>query len=58
MKRHKLIHWVHKEGVDELYDLQRDPYEMKNLINEPSCQEVKKNLVMELRKLVAESVGL
>jgi arylsulfatase A-like enzyme len=57
-ERHKLIHWVHKEEVDELYDLKSDPYEITNLINEPSYQEVRKNLVKELRKLVAESVGL
>jgi arylsulfatase A-like enzyme len=57
-ERHKLIHWVHKEGVDELYDLKSDPYEMKNVINEPPYQDVRKNLVKELRKLVAESVGL
>jgi arylsulfatase A-like enzyme len=57
-ERHKLIHWVHKEGVDELYDLKSDAYEMKNVINEPSYQDVRKNLVKELRKLVAESVGL
>jgi arylsulfatase A-like enzyme len=57
-ERHKLIHWVHKEGVDELYDLKTDPYEIKNVINEPPYQDVRKNLVKELRKLVAESVGL
>jgi hypothetical protein len=30
--RAKLIHWVHKEGFDELYDLEADPYEMRNVI--------------------------
>ena len=34
--RYKYIHWVNRGGldgvVDELYDLDKDPYEMKNLI--------------------------
>ena len=33
-ERAKLIHWVHKEGVDELYDLDADPYEMRNVIKQ------------------------
>jgi N-acetylglucosamine-6-sulfatase len=54
----KLIHWVHKEGVDELYDLERDPYEMKNVIADPSYAPLRGQLEKELRKLVAEAVGL
>jgi N-acetylglucosamine-6-sulfatase len=57
-ERHKLIHWVHKDGVDELYDLERDPYEMTNVIADPGYAGVRKALVKELRRLVAESVGL
>ncbi len=57
-ERHKLIHWVHKDGVDELYDLERDPYELANVIGEASYQRTRQELVKELRKLVAESVGL
>ncbi len=30
----KYIHYVELEGMDELYDLKRDPFEMKNVINE------------------------
>ncbi len=54
----KLIHWVHKEGVDELYDLGRDPYEITNLYSEPSYAKAKGGLLKELRRLVADSVGL
>jgi arylsulfatase A-like enzyme len=57
-ERHKLIHWVHKRGMDELYDLQADPYEMTNLIDDPAHEKVRKDLQKELRNLVAESVGL
>ena len=35
-ERHKLIHWVNRDGVDELYDLQADPYELANVIGDPA----------------------
>ena len=57
-ERAKLIHWVHKEGVDELYDLGRDPCEITNVYGEPSYEKVKSGLLKELRRLVADSVGL
>jgi arylsulfatase A-like enzyme len=57
-ERAKLVHWVHREGVDELYDLERDPYEIENRIGEPAYTKLKTSLQKELRKLVAESVGL
>jgi arylsulfatase A-like enzyme len=57
-ERHKLVHWIHKEGVDELYDLERDPYEITNLIRDPSYARVRAQLAEDLRRLVAESVGL
>jgi len=56
--RAKLIHWVHKEGVDELYDLARDPYEMANVIKKAAYGKVRSRLYGELRKLVAEAAGL
>jgi arylsulfatase A-like enzyme len=57
-ERAKLIHWVHKEGVDELYDLGADPYEIRNVIGKPAYGTVRKRLYSELRKLVAEASGL
>jgi arylsulfatase A-like enzyme len=56
--RYKYIHWIHKEGVDELYDLERDPYEITNLAGDPAYADTAKDLRRELRKLVADSVGL
>jgi N-acetylglucosamine-6-sulfatase len=56
--RHKLIHWVNREGVDELYDLEADPYELANVIDDPRYAAVKGELRAELARLVAESVGL
>ncbi|MGH8690985.1 MAG: sulfatase/phosphatase domain-containing protein, partial [Burkholderiales bacterium] len=57
-ERAKLIHWVHKEGVDELYDLARDPYEITNVIARPAYGKVRARLYGELRKLVANAAGL
>jgi N-acetylglucosamine-6-sulfatase len=57
-ERSKLIHWVHKEGMDELYDLARDPYEITNVIGQPAYRETVAELRMKLRSLVAEAVGL
>jgi arylsulfatase A-like enzyme len=56
--RHKLIHWVNREGVDELYDLDADPYELANLIDDPRYAAMKAELTAELARLVAEAVGL
>jgi N-acetylglucosamine-6-sulfatase len=57
-ERAKLIHWVHKEGVDELYDLRRDPYELANVIGKPAYGKVRAQLYKELKRLVAEAAGL
>jgi arylsulfatase A-like enzyme len=57
-ERAKLIHWVHKEGVDELYDLDADPYEITNVMRKPAYGKVRERLYGELRKLVAEAAGL
>jgi len=57
-ERAKLIHWLHKDGVDELYDLERDPYEIENRIADPAYAASRKDLAKRLRVLVAESLGL
>jgi hypothetical protein len=56
--RHKLNHWIHKDGVDELNDLEQSPYEMTNSIGNPAHVETVKRLRRELRTLVADAVGL
>lgn len=33
----KFIHYTDLAGMDELYDLRGDPYEMKNLVSDPSA---------------------
>ncbi|MDF2962988.1 MAG: arylsulfatase family protein, partial [Paenibacillus sp.] len=42
---------AHKDDLDELYDLNTDPYEMNNLINDPNSE----NLVLQMeQKLIAQ----
>jgi N-acetylglucosamine-6-sulfatase len=57
-ERHKLVHWVHKEGMDELYDLERDPYEITNVFNDRAYAPARRALQGALKQLVAESFGL
>ena len=59
--RYKYIHWVNRgrtRELDELYDLDRDPYELANLNRSRAHAPVREKLRRELRKLVAEAVGL
>jgi len=59
--RYKYIHWVNRGRageLDELYDLDRDPYELKNLNRSRACAPVREKLRRELRKLVAEAMDL
>jgi N-acetylglucosamine-6-sulfatase len=49
----KYIHYDEAEGVDELYNLKDDPYELKNLIDDPAAAEELKEMKAELAKLLA-----
>ena len=50
-KGHKLIHFYHDIDEWELYDLQKDPDELKNVYNDPEYAEVVKKLKEELKRL-------
>ncbi len=56
--RFKLIHWIQHPGEQELYDLQEDPYEMHNLIDDPKAQDLVDELQLELARLVVQAMGL
>lgn len=59
--RHKLIRWVNRGRngeLDELYDLDRDPYEVANVINRPAYRTLREKLRRELRRLAVEAGGL
>ena len=49
--RYKLIHFYYDIDEWELYDLEKDPMEMKNVYNDPAYNEVKKELHKELDEL-------
>jgi N-acetylglucosamine-6-sulfatase len=53
--RWKYIHYTELAGMDELYDLETDPFEVKNLVAEPSAQPTLQNLREQLRELLARS---
>ena len=53
-ERYKLIHFYYDIDEWELYDLQTDPQEMKNVYNDPAYTEVKTDLHKRLTKLMAK----
>ena len=59
--RCKYIHWVNRgesDELDELYDLERDPYELANVVAQPDYAEVRAALRGDLRGLVNFALGL
>jgi len=54
-ERWKYIHYLDLEGADELYDLARDPYEMKNLIADPATAKDLATMRTELDRLLKET---
>ena len=59
--RHKYIRWLNRSRngeLDELYDLERDPWELKNLAANRSAMPIKSRLQRELKRLVAEANGV
>jgi arylsulfatase A-like enzyme len=53
-ERWKYIHYLELEGMDELYDLKTDPYEMKNLIHQPEAQKALTEMKQEMERLLKE----
>jgi arylsulfatase A-like enzyme len=50
-QRYKLIHFYHDIDEWELYDLRKDPREMKNVYDDPAYADVVKQLKAELKRL-------
>jgi len=53
-ERYKLIDGFLENDIDELYDLQNDPGEMNNLINNPEFDEIESKLRTRLEELKEE----
>jgi arylsulfatase A-like enzyme len=59
--RYKYIRWVNRARngeLDEMYDLENDPYELVNLARRPAHRDLRERLKRELRRLAAEALGL
>jgi N-acetylglucosamine-6-sulfatase len=57
-KQYKLIHWMQHPSEGELYDLADDPYETRNLIDDPNMAELARELRAEMQTAVLEAMGI
>ena len=53
--RHKYINYRELQGMDELYDLEKDPYEETNLIDRAEARETLQQMRRELRRLIEQT---
>ena len=53
--RWKYIHYLELDGMDELYDLNADPSEMKNLIDQKSAAKALDEMKKEMKRLLRET---
>ena len=54
-ERYKFIRYRDLEGMNELYDLQQDPFELSNLVNSSVAAGVRQQMESELARLTAPS---
>ena len=54
-ERWKYIHYLELEGMDELYDLESDPYEMKNVIAQPGAARALAEMKQQMERLLKET---
>ena len=57
-ERYKYIHWMQHPEEGELYDLQADPFETRNLVGDPGLADVLEELKAEMRKKALHAMGL
>ncbi len=51
-ERYKYIQYRDLEGMDELYDLEKDPFELNNLLQTPGSEDLRRTLKTELDNYV------
>lgn len=56
--RYKYIHWMQHPDENELYDLVEDPFEMRNVIEDPAMAGVLGELRAQMAEAVVDAVGL
>ena len=57
-ERYKYIRYTDLEGMNELYDLENDPYELTNLIDALEAQETLAEMQNELAALLEQTGGV
>ncbi|HET9786852.1 MAG TPA: sulfatase, partial [Pyrinomonadaceae bacterium] len=55
-ERWKYIHYFELDGMDELYDLKADPYEMRNIIRQPGAAKIVEAMKQEMDRLLKPSI--
>jgi arylsulfatase A-like enzyme len=55
--RWKYIQFTELDGADELYDLHADPYELKNVINDPNAKPALERMKSELARLLNDTTS-
>jgi N-acetylglucosamine-6-sulfatase len=53
--RYKYIEYQELQGMNELYDLEADPYEERNLIGDPGARAALEDMTGELQRLKSET---
>jgi N-acetylglucosamine-6-sulfatase len=56
-ERYKFIRYRELEGMNELYDLQQDPFELQNLIDSSSSSGLRRRMEGELDALLGAPPG-
>lgn len=51
----KYIHYLELSGMDELYDLKSDPYEMNDLIKDPQAAGALAEMKQEMERLLKQT---
>jgi N-acetylglucosamine-6-sulfatase len=57
-RRYKYVHWMQHPDESELYDLVDDPYETRNLVDDPGMAGVISELRGEMAEAVLDAMGL